>query len=74
MRLITEFLATRAKMNCAWYAIPLSIVFTWRNSNAQHIPFYSIDAAKNYFFYFFFTYLVLMLSFFILFAISKRVG
>ena len=72
MNLIKDFLATRIKKNCAWYAIPISILFTWRYTHVRHIPFSSTASARLYFVFLALTYIVLMVVFFIMFAMANN--
>jgi hypothetical protein len=72
MSLVREFLATRIKMNCAWYSIPMSVLFTWRYTHLRQIPFSGPTAAKMYFIFLAVTYILFMVVFFVLFAIARK--
>jgi hypothetical protein len=68
MSVVKEFLATRIKKNCAWYAIPMSVLFTWRYTHLRQIPFDS----TTYFVFLAATYTLFMIIFFVLFAIARK--
>ena len=70
--MIRQFMQTRIKKNCAWYAIPMSIIFTWRFTHTRQIPFFSTTASKIYCLFLICTYLVLMLIFFLLFMFASN--
>ena len=70
MTLFKKFWETRIKKNCAWYAIPLSTIFTWRYTHLRGIPFAGIAAVKLYFVFLATTYVALMIVFFVLFALG----
>ncbi len=74
MSLLKEFLSTRTKLNCMWFAIPISILFTFRYTYTRQLPFFSAGAAIIYCVFIIFTYLFLMIGFFTLFALGKRKG
>ena len=71
MSAVKEFFDTRIKKNCAWYAIPMAILFTWQYRHTRNLPFDGGEAAKTYFAFFVITYIVLMLAFFVLYMIGR---
>jgi hypothetical protein len=72
MSVIKDFWSTRAKMNCAWFTIPMSIFYTVWFTKHHDIELFSPLAAQVYMVFFVLTYIILMSVFFVNFAMNRK--
>ena len=72
MGLLREFFSGRILINCILFALPLSVLFTWRMVYVLHIPFFCVDAGQIYLVFVGLTFVVLRIFLFLLYLLGRR--
>ena len=72
MVILREFFSGLILINCILFALPLSVLFTWRMVYVLHIPFFSADAGQIYLVFVGLTFVVLRIFLFLLYLLGRR--
>lgn len=69
---LKEFFNKRVLINCLVFAVPMSLLFTWRYTHLRHIDVLSSAYAAAFCVFLVIVYTILLLVFFTLYWLSKR--
>ena len=72
MSLLKEFFSPRILINCAIFAVVISVVLLWRITYVKGMELVSEDAAEIYLWLVVITFLVLRMISFILYLLARR--
>ena len=69
---LREFFSRRILMNCMFFAVPMSVLFTLRMTYVMHIPFFSKEGGQAYLLFVALTFIALRLFLFVLYLLGSR--
>jgi len=69
---LKEFFNKRVLINCLVFAVPMSLLFTWRYTHLRHIGLFSSAYAATLCVFLVIVYTILLVVFFTLYWLSKR--
>jgi hypothetical protein len=69
---LKEFFNKRVLINCLVFAVPMSLLFTWRYTHLRHIGAFSSAYFVAFGIFLAIVYLLLLVVFFTLYWLSKR--